>query len=65
MVATNVGGLSDYVSEGKSGYLCEANADSIARTILKAIDNPINEQDIEQHALSFSWDQYAEELLKT
>jgi len=65
VVATNVGGLSDYVSEGKSGYLCEANADSIARTILKAIDNPINEQDIEQHALSFSWDQYAEELLKT
>jgi len=65
VVATNVGGLSDYVSEGKSGYLCEVNADSIAQTILKAIDNPLNEQDIEQHALSFSWDQYAEKLLSS
>jgi glycosyltransferase involved in cell wall biosynthesis len=65
VIATNVGGLSDYVSEGKSGYLCEAYADAIARTILRAIDNPISEQDIEQHALSFSWDQYAEELLNT
>jgi glycosyltransferase involved in cell wall biosynthesis len=63
VVATNVGGLSDYVSEGKSGYLCEVNADSIAQAILKAIDNPLNEQDIEQHALSFSWDHYAEKLL--
>jgi len=63
VVATNVGGLSDYVSEGKTGYLCEVNADSIARTILKAIDNPIDEQDIEQLALSFSWDRYAAELL--
>jgi glycosyltransferase involved in cell wall biosynthesis len=65
VVATNVGGLSDYVSEGKSGYLCEANADSIAQTILKAIDNPIKERDIEQHALLFSWDQYAEKLLNS
>lgn len=65
VVATNVGGLSDYVSEGKSGYLCEVNADSIAQTILKAIENPLNEQDIEQYALSFSWNQYAEQLLST
>jgi glycosyltransferase involved in cell wall biosynthesis len=65
VVATDVGGLSDYVIDGKSGYLCEVNADSIARTILKAIDNPINEQDIEQLALSFSWERYADKLLNT
>jgi glycosyltransferase involved in cell wall biosynthesis len=65
VVATNVGGLSDYVIEGKSGYLCEANAASIAQAILKTIDNPIKEQDIEQHAQSFSWDHYAEKLLNS
>jgi glycosyltransferase involved in cell wall biosynthesis len=65
VVATDVGGLSEYVSEGKSGYLCEANADSIAHAILKAIDNPLKESDIEQYALSFSWDRYAEELLSS
>jgi glycosyltransferase involved in cell wall biosynthesis len=65
VVATNVGGLSDYVNEGKSGYLCEVNADSIARTIVKAIDNPLDERDIERQALSFSWEQYAEKLLNS
>jgi glycosyltransferase involved in cell wall biosynthesis len=45
MLVTNVGGLAEIVPDGKVGYVCEVDADSIAAAITKFAEMPADERE--------------------
>ena len=58
MVVTNVGGLAEFVPEGKTGYVCEPEPKSIAKSIEEYFNNPDKEgmqAEIKEFKKQFSW----------
>ena len=45
MLVTNVGGLAEIVPDGKVGYVCEVDADSIAAAITKFAEMPADKRE--------------------
>lgn len=59
VISTAVGGLSDVVEDGKTGYVIDPeNADDIAKKVLFFYKKPINENSIQKYKARFSWDNY-------
>jgi D-inositol-3-phosphate glycosyltransferase len=58
MVVTNVGGLAEFVPQGKTGFVCEPNPTDIAESITKffALENKVEMQaNIKEFKKQFSW----------
>lgn len=68
LVLTNTGGLSELVEPGSTGFLAQPwSPSSLAESILAAFElasDPDAENRIRLKAASFSWETYAEELMK-
>lgn len=65
MLVTNVGGLSELISQGKSGYVTETNQQSIADAMLDFIENDRFEAFSKEVAVlkeQFSWSTFAKRL---
>ncbi len=65
MLVTNVGGLSELISEGKSGYVTETNQQSVADAMLDFIENDRFEAFSKEVAVlkqQFSWSSFAKQL---
>lgn len=65
MIATNVGGLSEYIEHGKQGLLCALDADSLAQAIDKFytqdLKNPMT-ADIKITKQAYSWEVFTTAL---
>lgn len=64
MVATNVGGLPDVVTDGKTGYIVESeNADAIVDAVADFFENDRAlefTQGVKKEAYRFSWERMVE-----
>jgi glycosyltransferase involved in cell wall biosynthesis len=65
-VATNVGGVSEAVVDGKTGFLTESdNVDAFANAIMLAFSQQWNPLSIRDVILSnFTWQQYSENMME-
>lgn len=60
VLATKVGHFPESIREGFNGYLAEAeDVDSMAATMIRFIENPIDRNNVAQVADSISWENYA------
>lgn len=65
MLVTRVGGLAEIVREGKSGYVCEPNAESIAECIEDFCRNRRDfSETLEEEKRRFSWSVMCAEIRK-
>ncbi|HEY9116079.1 MAG TPA: glycosyltransferase [Bacteroidales bacterium] len=65
MLATKVGHFTETIQDGFNGYLAEAeNIDSMAEVMLKAIEKPINRENVAATSKDMSWANYAGEILR-
>lgn len=67
MVATRVGGLPEFVQEGKTGILCDPNPQSIAEGVLEFFkDGSLSnlQEELQKARQHYSWTQFAERLVK-
>jgi len=65
MIITRVGGLQEFVPDGKVGYVVEPNSPSIADAIFKFYDEKKEEEFVANTAkekLKFSWEVFVHEL---
>lgn len=64
ILATRVGHFPETVKDGFNGYLAEPeNIDSMAQTMLKAIENPIPKENVADTSRLMSWENYAKAIL--
>jgi glycosyltransferase involved in cell wall biosynthesis len=65
-VCTNIGGLSEYISNKKDGFLCEPNSKDLAKNILLALNSDLNliKKEIKNKKEKLTWDQFISKLLK-
>lgn len=65
MLATAVGHFPETVKEGFNGYLAEPdNIHSMAETMLKAIQDPIDRKNVAQTSENMSWTNYANAIIE-
>jgi glycosyltransferase involved in cell wall biosynthesis len=65
MLATKVGHFTETIKDGFNGYLAEAkNIDSMAEVMLKAIEKPIERENVAATSKDMSWENYAREILR-
>lgn len=68
VIVTNVGGLPDVVTDGKTGYVVEAqNPNKLAEAVVKYYENDMESEFIEgvkDEAYRFSWDRMVEIIEK-
>lgn len=67
MVITNVGGLAEFVPDGKAGYVIEPNADSVAEAISDFFKEDRIAYFLEQirmEKIKYSWDYFLDNILK-
>ena len=66
VVVSNVGGLPEIVEEGKSGFVCEPNSDSISKGVLKYYESDREKYPtfIQGYKQQYSWDNYAKVILE-
>lgn len=67
MVITNVGGLAEFVPDGKVGYVVEPNAGSVAKAIsdfFKEDKTASYLQQIREEKIKYSWDYFLDNILK-
>lgn len=65
MVATRVGGLPEFVLDGKTGILCEPNPASIANSVIdffKEGSLPDLQEELQAAKKRYSWTRFAEQL---
>jgi glycosyltransferase involved in cell wall biosynthesis len=64
LLATRVGHFPETVKDGYNGYLAEpGNIDSMAETMIKAIDKPIPREHVAETSQEMSWKNYANAIL--
>jgi glycosyltransferase involved in cell wall biosynthesis len=64
ILATKVGHFSETVKDGFNGYLAEPeNIDSMAEVMIKAIDHPIERENVAATSKEMSWENYATEIM--
>jgi UDP-glucose:(heptosyl)LPS alpha-1,3-glucosyltransferase len=63
VIATRVGGIEDYVTDGENGYFVQRDADSIASAILRALQSESHFQMLRENArrtaLQYTWHEIA------
>lgn len=65
MLATKVGHFTETVEDGFNGYLAEPeDTDSMAAVMEKAIEKPINRENVATTSKDMSWANYAKEILR-
>lgn len=65
MLATNVGHFSETVKEGFNGYLAQdRDIKSMILAMNKAIEEPINRDNVAATSQDMSWDNYAAEIIR-
>lgn len=65
IVATKVGHFPETIQEGYNGYLAEPNdIQSMADAMEKAINSPINRDNVKATAEKMSWENYAKTIMK-
>jgi teichuronic acid biosynthesis glycosyltransferase TuaC len=65
VVATNVGGIPDVLTEGEQGRMVPPkDVNALAVAIGQALDQAWSDQAIRAHALSYSWDALAAKVIK-
>jgi len=65
MLVTDVGHFSETVKEGYNGYIAlPENIDSMVEVMEKAIDKPINRENVAATSKDMSWQNYANEILR-
>jgi glycosyltransferase involved in cell wall biosynthesis len=66
VVVSNVGGLPEIVDEGKTGFVCEPNSNSISAGILKYYGSDIDLYSplIADYKKQFSWDNFVKVFLE-
>lgn len=68
MIATNVGGLGDFVKDNYIGYLTEPNPSSLAHTILKYVQENKELEFIEHLKVEkklYSWERFVKRIIET
>jgi len=64
MLATRVGHFPETVKDGYNGYLAEPeDVDSMSRAMIRAIEEPIPRENIEETSRNMSWENYAKSIL--
>jgi len=64
VLATRVGHFPETVKEGVNGYLAEPeNIDSMAETMLRFLDQPIDRENVAKTAEEMNWEQYAKAVV--
>ncbi len=65
IVATDVGHFPETIKEGQNGYLAkDQDIQSMADTMIKALNNPIPRKNVEQYKSALSWETYAKAILQ-
>lgn len=68
LIATEVGGIEDYLKDGETGLFCLRTSQDIQSKIAYLIDHPDSRvkmaQSARQHAQTYSWDQVLGQLKK-
>lgn len=67
MIVTNVGGLAEIVPHGKSGFVCEPNAKSLAETLVNVLQPGVVSQLTEgtkEEKKRFTWETMVESIFK-
>jgi D-inositol-3-phosphate glycosyltransferase len=67
MIVTNVGGLAEIVPHGKSGFVCEPNAKSLAETLVNVLQPGVVNQLTEgtkEEKKRFTWETMVESIFK-
>ncbi|MFM1876816.1 MAG: hypothetical protein RL266_2553, partial [Bacteroidota bacterium] len=65
MLVTNVGGLPEMVPHGKVGYVCQPDADDIARSLTEFFEHQDATEfvsNIQEEKKRFQWDHFAKEI---
>jgi len=64
ILATRIGHFPETIKEGINGYLAEPDdIDSMAETMIKFLDQPIQKRNIAKMAEELSWENYAQRIL--
>jgi D-inositol-3-phosphate glycosyltransferase len=66
MIVTNVGGLAEIVPHGKSGLICEPNAQSLAESLVEVVEPGVIEKLTEgtkEEKKRFTWETMVESIL--
>lgn len=65
MLVTNVGHFSETVKDGYNGYIADpGNIESMVAVMEKAIEKPINRENVASTSKGMSWQNYANEILR-
>jgi len=65
ILATKVGHFPETITDGFNGYLAEAeNTDDMAAQMIKAIDQPIDRNNVVEATKKMSWENYSKAILK-
>lgn len=65
IIATKVGHFPETIEDGFNGYLAEADdLDSMAKQMIRFLDNPLPGENVEQKTKELSWENYAKAILK-
>ena len=66
VVSTNVGGLSECVDIGKTGFICEPDAKSISKAVVKFFSSKTNFKDhINDIKKQYSWKFFVDKIIST
>lgn len=64
VVASDVGGLKEYIHSGETGYLSQANnVDSLQQAIVKASNNKWDVAHLKKNRDAFTWKRFTQELV--
>ncbi len=65
ILATNVGHFPETIKDGFNGYLAEPeDIDSMAKQMIRFLDNPLPRENVRESASKISWDNYVSAVLK-
>ncbi len=65
ILATKVGHFPETITDGFNGYLAEAeNTDDMAAQMIKAIEQPIDRNNVVEATKKMSWENYSKAILK-
>lgn len=64
ILATRIGHFPETIKEGFNGYLAEPDdIDSMAETMIRFLEQPIQKQNVAKRAAEFSWENYAKSII--
>ena len=63
MLVTDVGGLSEIVKHGKSGYVCQPNVEALSKTLIDFCENrPDFRESLMEEKKKFSWEEMTKSI---